>query len=159
MLVSAMVAFVSRVSFCRSYRVRSMSGMALVAVLLGGCSISTPMAPLFGSKEGDDTILTGSITPKRFDPAMSDTEWGMVTRAVGEAFSPDNAASSARWKGEETAGSIVAVGGTYPDDTGLCRAFVARLESAPARWYQGRACRQDQEAWSIRRVSDWSPPG
>lgn len=130
-------------------------------LLLAGCSIATPMGPIFGAAESDSSLVTGSIDETRIDSMRSDEDWALVTKAVGEALDPANGSGEGRWVVPErrASGTIVAVGGPFAHDDAMCRAFVARTQiEAAESWYQGRACQKDTAPWAIARIASWSPP-
>jgi hypothetical protein len=134
-----------------------------LVVTLGGCAISTPLGPIFGSPD-DGGPTTGSIPPRemRFSNMMTDHDWTLARVALDAALAPANAGRAAPWESRASGlkGVITPVATAYADDDRTCQAFVASLTDRNAtHWYQGRACKSGDSGWTVVDASDWIPPG
>lgn len=124
---------------------------------LGACSVSVPLAPLNASA-GDD--VTGSI--RKDAPALSrrldPEDWRRAKAAMGTALDPQGNGASVGWSNGQSGarGTFVSVAQAYPTDGRICRAFIAKVETAEgAEDVQGTACREGAGDWDLRDVKPW----
>jgi surface antigen len=135
--------------------------LALVSALasvLGGCSVSVPISP-FESKVSKEDI-TGSIRePSNILSRRLDAEdWRRARAAMGTALDPQGNGSSVSWENAQSGsrGSFVPVAQTYPADDKICRAFLAKIETADgSEDLQGTACRDNSSDWNVRDAKPW----
>ena len=141
---------------------RRTAAVALIGFGLSGCAISTPLGPIFGTRE--DAPSTGSITPRdgRFTQQMTDEDWSRARGALETALATDTAGKPAPWDNPASGlkGTVAPVATAYAAENRTCHAFVASVvESAKTHWYQGRACRTPESTWTVVESADWAPPG
>lgn len=141
-------------------RKRTSRGLAAAALLclalgLGGCNSTGPMASLVA----EDDVTSSIPAPPPPPPAFNAQDWALASKALEAALDPqgpggpivwENAASGAR-------GTMTPVGFVYQSEGQTCRAFLAEIGGkAPGQRLQGRGCREGQGAWV---VSDLKPFG
>jgi surface antigen len=136
--------------------------MACAAALLAlsGCAISTPLGPIFGSDE-DSTTSFVARSDHRFTDDMSDADWTLAEGAVRSALDAGAGRPPAAWESRETGlkGTVSPVASAFATGGGLCQAFTAVVtEGAVTSYYQGRACRDRSNPWTITETSVWTPP-
>ena len=132
----------------------------LAALVLGGCAISTPLGPIFGS---DDDAATGTVAPPdtRFSSDMSEADWTLAQAAVRTALDAGAGRPSASWQNPASGskGTISPVASAFAVDGALCQAFTAIVTAdGETSYYQGRACRTGSKAWMVTETSAWAPP-
>jgi surface antigen len=130
------------------------------AVTLGGCAISTPLGPIFGS---DDDTSTGSVLApeNHFASTMSPSDWTFAQAAVRAALDSTPGRPPAPWRNPATGtkGTISPVASAFAVDGALCQAFTAVVTTdGKTSFYQGRACRSGSKPWTVTEASTWTPP-
>jgi surface antigen len=124
-------------------------GVFLVALGLGGCSVSMPM----GSLLGDDNT-TGSIPQSDFDGLVGE-DWQLAKAALAEALAGNQAAVAVAWTNPDsgTKGSFSAVGAAYATASGTCRGFAAAVDrNQTDDSLQGTACANRPGDWQVTDV-------
>jgi surface antigen len=142
-------------------RARGPLSALLVGIILSGCSISTPLGPIFGS--GEDKTTTGSIPSRdnRLNASMTDADWGKTKQALQAAMDPQNPGAAILWTNDEagTHGSVTPVSDAFAENKSTCRSFVAGLSQGGAvQWYQGKGCQHGSGEWGIVAVQPWALP-
>jgi hypothetical protein len=132
------------------------AGLAL-ALGLGACSLSFPIAPLV-----DPAEVTGSIggAQSPMAGAVGWDDWAFAEPALTAALD-GTAAPEASWSNvaSRASGRFRAVGAAVPGPDGACRAFLAEVGGGGSpRWFEGTACRKPGAAWRVRDVRPWSMP-
>lgn len=133
----------------------------LAGIILAGCSISTPLGPIFGSAE--DKTATGSIPTQenRLTATMADGDWEQTKLALQAAMDPQNPGAAILWSNNAagTHGSVTPVATAFLDNKNHCRSFVAALSQETAtQWYQGKSCQNNGASWMIVSVQPWALP-
>jgi hypothetical protein len=149
--------------FMAAYNVRRACSplLALLAgMFLTGCAISTPLGPIFGSR--DDNPATGSIPAPdiRLSATMNQADWEQTKAALQAAMDPKNPGQSIFWSNvaASTHGSVTPVADAFIEKKMQCRSFVAALaDPAGTQWYQGKACEKDG-SWAVVSAEPWALP-
>lgn len=104
--------------------------------------------------------VTGSIDrPAR---SLADTldpeDWRRAHAALGTALDPQGNGAPVNWDNPRSGakGTFTPVGGAYPSDEGVCRAFLADIGGkAASRQLQGVGCRDKSGEWKVGDVKPW----
>ena len=128
--------------------------LALVALGLGGCSISMPLPSFLG----DDT--TGSIKPRSASlaSAYDSSDWTVAKPVLAASLRPSAPAEPAAWSNAETGhrGEFLPVAGTFARDGRSCRVFIARIVADESKTLQGVGCPSDDGEVAVYDVSPWT---
>lgn len=119
--------------------------------LLGGCSVSMPMASLMPAHYDDET---GSIPDFRSNGWLDDADWRRAKPAFDKALA-EKAASAESWNNPDSGakGKFRAVGQAFAGSVGMCRGFHATVvESAANRALEGTACADKAGNWQVTNV-------
>ena len=137
---------------------RRLGVAALLAIALGGCSISSPaLDSLFGLS--DDK--TGSITPPPGTKEVADLppEHDLIfaRAAASQVLARGVKDASEPWENPQTGarGTVTPVASAYTQDGQTCRDFLASYITPNSQaWLQGEACKQ-RGSWEIRSLKPW----
>jgi hypothetical protein len=123
--------------------------------LLGGCSVSMPMASLMPNPHDDEP--TGAIAKPQLANWLVGDDWQSAKTAFSRALAENNA-SAITWDNPKsgTKGTFVAVGDAYQGASGPCRAFHAEIDrqaaQAPDESLEGIACAGTSGDWQVTEV-------
>lgn len=131
-----------------------------LGLLAGGCSVSMPIASLFG---GEERTVTGSIQPTQLSPLSPELgveDWRRAKGALALALDPIGNGQAVSWENPDTRmrGTFTPVGLPFVKSDEICRAFLAslNLQGQPSE-LQGTACRPTGEEWKIQDIKPWKP--
>lgn len=138
------------------------AGTALaLGMMLGGCSVSMPMASLMGADED----VTGSIAkpgsappPSPLSPDLDAEDWRRAKAAMGVALDPQGNGSAVDWANPQSGakGTFTPVAKAYPVDAKVCRAFIAMIDVKKSdRSVQGTACVDKAGDWAVSDSKPW----
>ena len=134
-------------------RIRLGVAALFVAVGLGGCSVSVPLAGFI------DNDPVGSIKPRAAEANPYDaSDWKPAERAIASALKAEDSADPTRWTNPDTGrkGRVAAVAAPFKRDGAVCRALIGRIEDGDAvREWQGVGCRGEGERVVLEDVSPW----
>ncbi|MGP8193648.1 MAG: RT0821/Lpp0805 family surface protein [Methylovirgula sp.] len=119
--------------------------------MLGGCSVSMPMASLIPNPHDDET---GSVAKPQLAGWLDGEDWQSAKTAFSQALDEKNAAATT-WDNPKSGakGTFVAVGQAYPGVSGLCRAFHADIDREKAdKSLEGTACAGKSGEWQVTEV-------
>ena len=129
--------------------------VALLALGLGGCSISMPLPSFFG-----DDDVTGSIKPKSaaLASAYDSSDWSVAKPVLAASLRPAAPAEPAAWSNVETGhrGEFLTVAGTFARDGRSCRVFIARIVAGESKTLQGVGCPSDDGEVAVYDVAPWT---
>jgi surface antigen len=134
-------------------------GAALIALQLGGCGISFPMASLLPEEAPEST---SSLKPKpvsQLSPELGAEDWRRAKSALAVALDPQGNGASAAWENPDSGfkGSFTPVGQAFVKSDEICRAFLASLQGRNgSSRLQGTACRLSGAEWSVKDVKPWN---
>lgn len=135
---------------------RIAAALVFLPVMLAGCALSFPIAPLFHPGAGDDT--TGKIPEASLSSMLDAEDWRRAKAALATALDPQGNGSLVGWDNPDSGakGSFTPVGKPYPLDAKICRAFLAEVSRKDgAQTLQGTACSDRSGAWSIAEAKPW----
>ena len=136
--------------------------VAALALALGGCSWSFPIASLVGEKAEPTTTQSVETRPASPLGAHLGTEdWRRARAAMAVALDPQGNGTSVNWDNPETAlrGTFAPVGQPFVASDEVCRAFVASIAGqGDTVWLQGTACRRSAGEWAIMETKPWRKP-
>jgi hypothetical protein len=137
-----------------------LSAAAVLAVALGGCSISSPaLDSLFG---GSDNDHTASITPppgsKEAAELPPEHDLAYARAAASQVLARGIKDASQPWENPETGarGTVTPVATAYVQDGQTCRDFLASYITPRSQaWLQGEACKPQRGSWEVRSLKPW----
>jgi surface antigen len=136
--------------------------LGLVALWLGGCSVSVPLGAMFGADE--PTAPTGTIKgasdanivrlqgQPSLSPQMDAEDARRSQSALALALDPAGNGVPVGWDNPQSGnkGSFRSVSEFYLEGNQLCRRFVADFTTdSQASGYDGSACRAGPQSWVI----------
>lgn len=146
----------------KSARRLAATAVALSAIMLGGCSLSFPIASLVGG--GSEPETTQSVQAKPASPLSANLgveDWRRARAAMAVALDPQGNGAAVNWDNPETAlrGTFAPVGQPFVRSDEICRAFVSSItgQGEPI-WLQGTACRRSAGEWTVSDVTPWKKP-
>ncbi len=125
--------------------------LLLCLALLGGCSVSMPMASLMPAHHDDET---GSIPNFQLAGWLDDADWQRAKPAFDKALAETNV-SAVSWANPDSGakGNFKAVGQAFAGTAGMCRGFHATLvEPAANKALEGTACSDKTGNWQVTDV-------
>jgi surface antigen len=129
--------------------------LVCLAMPLGGCSLSMPIAPLTSSDED----ATGSIPSLSLERLLDAEDWRRAKAALSTALDPQGNGALVVWDNPQSGnkGSFTPVGKAYPSDAKICRAFSSRIDrKGDEQSMQGTACSDKGDDWTILEVKSSS---
>ncbi len=120
------------------------------ACVLGGCSVSVPIASLV---PGDE--VTGSNSPVPFGRLLDEEDRRREKAALATALDPQGDGATVHWANDKSGakGAITPAGRAYPLDGKVCRPFHADLRrDAASRHVEATACTAAAGEWLVRDV-------
>jgi len=139
------------------------AGLAVCAVLalaLGGCSLSSQFDSVFASASSSDT--TGSITPppgaKQAEGLPPAADLAYTKAAVKAVLAQGHKDASQPWENPSTGarGTVTPIASAYNEGGQTCHDFLASYVSGTSEaWLQGAACKQTRGAWEVRTMKPW----
>lgn len=130
----------------------------LIAIAVGGCSLSGQFDSVFGSSS--DT--TGSITPppgsKEADELPPAGDLAFARAAVKEVLTRGGKDASQPWENPATGarGTVTPIAQAYANGSQTCHDFLASYVNGPKEaWLQGEACRPSKGVWEVRSMKPW----
>ena len=137
---------------------RRFGAAAVLAIALGGCSISSPA---FDSLFGGSGDQTGSITPPPGTKEVADLppEHDLVfaRAAVSQVLDRGIKDASQPWENPQTGarGTVTPIASAYTQDGQTCRDFLASyITPGSQAWLQGEACKR-RGSWEVRSLKPW----
>lgn len=127
---------------------------SLVPQVLAGCSMSFPISPLVTVHE--DT--TGAIPQPAMAKLLEPEDWRRAKAALSTALDPQGNGSMVGWENPDSGnkGSFTPVGNAYPQNSEICRVFLAEVHSrGDAQTLRGTACSEKGEEWVIAEAKPW----
>ncbi|HKS83878.1 MAG TPA: RT0821/Lpp0805 family surface protein [Pseudolabrys sp.] len=138
---------------------RRLAVAGVLALTVGGCSLSGQFDSLFGSERSDQT---GTITPppgtREVGQLPPDADLAYARAAASAVLSRDEKDASIPWEnpGTGTRGTVTPIASAYTQDGRTCRDFLASFVSRSSQaWVQGEACKQQQGEWEVRSLKPW----
>jgi surface antigen len=144
---------------------RSISGIAILGLTCGGCSM--PIGSLFGGDE-PQTETTGSISASQASlaspasPAQGDApapaDLAIARATLVDILGRGGKDASAPWENPETGarGTVTPIAAAYTQNGLVCRDFLASyLRNGSESWLQGEACRVHKGRWEVRNMTPW----
>ena len=127
-------------------------GLPLLGLLplLGGCSMSMPIASL--RPAGDD--VTGSNSTIPFGRFLDEEDRRREKAALATAMDPQGNGAAVHWENPKSGnrGAFTATGQAYDLDGKVCRGFKSELDlDAKRKTITGTACAVSAGEWSVRR--------
>lgn len=138
-----------------------LAGLAGLALALGGCSVSLPIASLIGEKEPATTASVTARPVSPLSPELTAEDWRRARAALAVALDPTGNGAAAAWDNPDTGmkGAFLPVGGPFVKSDEICRAFLARLDvQGDRRDLQGAACRLSGGDWTVKDIQPWKRP-
>lgn len=140
---------------------RALVGAFLAVIVLGGCSISLPVAKFSGISE-ETTGSIGRSATSPLAPDLAAEDWRRARGALAVALDPQGNGTAVAWDNPETGykGTFSPVGSPFVKGDEICRAFLASYIGNPKgqTWLQGSACRPSGGEWAIVDVKPWKKP-
>ena len=118
--------------------------------LLGGCSVSMPMASLMPHHDDE----TGSIPNFQLAGWLDNADWERAKPAFDKALA-EKTASAVSWDNPDSGakGKFKAVGQAFAGSAGMCRGFHAIVGgSAANKALEGTACADKTGNWQVTDV-------
>ena len=148
-------------SGCASPRLwRKVAIAALLAIPLGGCSLSGQLDSFFPSSDKSDRTGTVASSSAKEDaqqlPPPADLAYARA--AASAVLSRGEKDSSMPWENPRTGtrGTVTPIASAYTQDGQTCRDFLASFVSGSSQsWVQGEACKQQQGDWQVRSFKPW----
>jgi len=137
------------------------AGALLLALLTGGCSFSYQLDSLFGKKDDEKALYTGSIKPSaspKTGTQPGETDLAFARAAASEVLAKGGKDTSMPWENPHTGarGTITPIANAYDQDGFTCRDFLASyVKDGSESWLQGEACRLHQGRWEVRNLKPW----
>ena len=133
---------------------RRLACVALIALQVGGCSMSFPMTSLVK----DEPATTESLGPRPsavLSTELGAEDWRRAKAALAVALDPQGSGSQVSWDNPDTTlkGTFTPVGQPFVKNDQVCRVFLATIagQVAPSS-LQGTACRPSGGDWAIDDV-------
>ena len=126
--------------------------VGLVALVLAGCSTVIPLPGIISPED-----VTGSI--RAFSSPLSPTlgleDWRRAVAALGVALDPQGNGTRVAWDNPQSGlkGAFTPVGGVYPAQNRMCRAFLGEIGQDEA--VHGTGCRDANGDWTVLDVKPW----
>jgi surface antigen len=118
-----------------------------------------PLPSLLNPNGNED--VTGSIRKMAVtdvDTILDGEDWRRAKAAMTTALDPQGNGAKVNWNNPETGarGAFTPVGGAYPSDIKICRAFLAEIDQKGIdTLVQGTACADKSGDWTIIDVKPW----
>lgn len=139
---------------------RKVAIAALLAIPLGGCSLSGQLDSFFPSSDKSDrtgTVASSSAKEEAQQlPPPADLAYARA--AASAVLSRGEKDSSMPWENPRTGtrGTVTPIATAYTQDGQTCRDFLASFVSGNSQsWVQGEACKQQQGDWQVRSFKPW----
>jgi surface antigen len=134
---------------------------AVLAIPLGGCSLSGQLDSFFPSS--DKSELTGTVTPvsvtkEEVQQLPPPADLAYARAAANAVLSRGDKDTSIPWENPRTGtrGTVTPIASAYTQDGQTCRDFLASFVSGSTQsWVQGEACKQQQGDWQVRSFKPW----
>jgi surface antigen len=118
--------------------------------------MALPISPLLSPDAKEDSIGT---VPKAPLASLLDAEdWRRAEAALSNALDPQKNGSPVGWDNPDSGnrGSFTPVGKTFPREEGICRVFLAKVDSkGDEHALQGTACSDKRGEWTIAEAKPW----
>jgi hypothetical protein len=136
-------------------RWRPIAAISLLALSLGGCSISIPLGSFM-----KDSDTTGSIkaSASPFAPDLDMKDWRIAEPILAQALRAGELETAAQWSNPDSGrtGAFQPVASSFSRGGKTCRAFVARINAADgSRMLQAIGCPDDSGAVAVDKVEPW----
>jgi surface antigen len=138
----------------RLSRSRPLVLAAAVSLSLCGCSYQLPSMMAVA----DDATASINRQPRALADTLDPEDQRRAIAAMGVALDPQGNGASVNWDNPNSGarGTFTPVGGPYPAEEGVCRAFLADIGgTAPERHLQGVGCRDKRGEWKIGDLKPW----
>lgn len=120
--------------------------------LLGGCSVSMPMASLIPGSHDEGTGAIGKLPLAGW---LDGDDWKHAKQAFSRALDAEKIDSAISWDNPNSGakGTFVALGQAYPGEGGLCRSFHANIDRRSADdMLEGTACAGKSGEWKVTEI-------
>lgn len=138
----------------------AVAAAALLALALGGCSLSSQFDSVFASASSSDS--TGSITPppaaKQVEGLPPAADLAYTKAAVKAVLAQGHKDASQPWENPSTGarGTVTPIASAYNEGGQTCHDFLASyLSGTSEAWLQGEACKRTKGAWEVRTMKPW----
>jgi surface antigen len=134
-------------------RPTGVAALILIAVSVGGCSVSR-LDSMFGRNDE----LTGSISPKAGSATPTETDLAFARNAASDVLTKGDKDASQPWENPETGarGSVTPLAQAYSSEGRTCRDFLASyVKGESESWLQGAACQTGHGQWEIHTLKPW----
>lgn len=120
--------------------------------------MSFPIAPLIGSKEDTTgkTLNAGKTSKAEIAGLLEPEDWRRAKAALSTALDPQGNGQRVGWDNPDSGnkGSFTPIGEPYPQESGICRVFLAKLDrKGDEQSIQGTACAEKQGEWTIAQAT------
>ncbi|HUI19754.1 MAG TPA: RT0821/Lpp0805 family surface protein [Methylocella sp.] len=115
--------------------------------------MSFPISPLLNAKQD-----SASRAPALPIGDLDAEDWRRAKAALSTALDPQGNGSLVGWENPDSGnrGSFTPVGRAYPQNSGICRVFLAELDrKGDAQSIQGTACSDKGGEWTIAEAKPW----
>jgi surface antigen len=122
--------------------------------LLGGCSVTLPMASLLPNHHDADDDATGSIAKPEVAGWLDDADWTSAKPAFSRALDAQQSVTT-NWDNPTSGakGTFVALGRPYTSVSGHCRTFRADIDRpAKDHFVEGTACADQTGDWQVTEL-------
>jgi surface antigen len=119
--------------------------------MLGGCSVSMPMASLLPAHHDDETA---SIAKPQMAAWLDTKDWHHAKPAFDEALA-ETTASAVTWSNPDSGarGKFTPVGDAFSGIAGMCRGFRGTIAwGAANKAFEGTACANKAGVWHSTEI-------
>jgi hypothetical protein len=138
---------------------RGAAAVLVLALGLGGCSLSSQFDSFFPSNKDD---VTGSIMPppgaKEAAELPPDADLVYARAAVTEVLSRGRKDDSLPWENPRSGarGTVTPIASAYSSGEQTCHDFLAsHVQGSSQAWLQGEACKPRKGVWQVRSMKPW----
>jgi len=138
---------------------RGAAAVLVLALGLGGCSLSSQFDSLFTSSKDD---VTGSIMPPPGAKEAADLppadDLVYARAAVTEVLSRGRKDDSLPWENPKSGarGTVTPIASAYSQGDQTCHDFLASyVQGSSQAWLQGEACKPRKGVWQVRSMKPW----
>jgi surface antigen len=127
--------------------------VACLAVTLGACAMSMPIASLVTPISHDD--ITGSIERPSLARLLDSEDLRRAEAALATALDPRANGSLVAWENPQSGnkGSFTPRGNAYPEDAKICRGFDGEIAGkGDTKTLKGTACADKAGEWQIAEI-------
>jgi surface antigen len=125
-------------------------------MILAGCSMALPISPLMSP--GSKVDAAGAVPKPPLAGLLEPEDWRRAKAALSTALDPQGNGSLVGWDNPDSGnkGSSIPVGKPFSKEIGICRVFLAEVDSkGDEHAMQGTACSDKRGEWTIAETKPW----